>query len=214
VTNWTAYCCRFGPLGSPSDLTYLSATRGSGDTVAIVGVYNDAAAASDLATFRSTYGLSACTEANGCFQQLNEQGQSSPLPVQDTNWAQEESMDVEAVSAICPNCKIDLVEANAADAQDLQATITAAIAAGANQVSISGDGVYTQNPFTNFGSANVSIDVATGDNGALPTGEDAYPAALPYVTAVGGTTLNPASSSSPNARGVDETAWSDASGSP
>ena len=80
------------------DLTYLSANRGSGDTVAIVGVYNDQAAASDLATFRSTYGLSACTESNGCFQQLNEQGQASPLPAEDTNWAEEESMDVEAVS--------------------------------------------------------------------------------------------------------------------
>jgi subtilase family serine protease len=67
------------------DTTYLSATRGTGDTVAIVGVYNDQAAASDLATFRSTYGLSACTESNGCFQQLNEQGQSSPLPAEDTN---------------------------------------------------------------------------------------------------------------------------------
>lgn len=193
------------------DTTYLSATRGTGDTVAIVGVYNDQAAASDLATFRSTYGLSACAESNGCFQQLNEQGQSSPLPAEDTNWAEEESMDVEAVSALCPNCKIDLVEANAADAQDLQAAVGAAIAAGANQVSISGDGIYTQNPFTSIGSANVSIDVATGDNGALPAGEDAYPAALPYVTAVGGTTLNPSSASSPTARGVTETAWNGSS---
>jgi hypothetical protein len=193
------------------DLTYLSANRGSGDTVAIVGVYNDAAAASDLATFRSTYGLSACTESDGCFQQLNEQGQSAPLPAEDTTWAEEESMDIEAVSALCPNCKIDLVEANAADAQDLQAAISAAIAAGANQVSISGDGIYTQNPFTNFGSSGVSIDVATGDNGALPTSEDAYPAALPYVTAVGGTTLTPASSSGPNARGINETAWNGSS---
>jgi len=193
------------------DLTYLSANRGSGDTVAIVGVYNDQAAASDLATFRSTYGLSACTESNGCFQQLNEQGQSSPLPAEDTNWAEEESMDVEAVSALCPNCKIDLIEANAADAQDLQAAIGAAIAAGANQVSISGDGIYTDNPFTDFSSSGVSIDVATGDNGALPAGEDAYPAALPYVTAVGGTTLNPASSDAPNARGITETAWNGSS---
>jgi hypothetical protein len=193
------------------DLTYLSATRGSGDTVAIVGVYNDSAAASDLATFRSTYGLAPCTQSNGCFQQLNEQGQSAPLPAEDTNWAEEESMDIEAVSALCPNCRIDLVEASAADAQDLQAAIASAIAAGANQISISGDGIYTQNPFTDFSSANVSIDVATGDNGVLPTGEDAYPAAEPYVTAVGGTTLKPASTSSPNARGINEVAWNGSS---
>jgi hypothetical protein len=189
------------------DLTYLSATRGSGDTVAIVGVYNDAAAASDLATFRSTYGLPACSEADGCFQQLNEQGQAAPLPAEDGSWAEEESMDIEAVSALCPNCKIDLVEASAADASDLQAAITAATAAGANQVSISGDGIYTQNPFSDFSASGVSIDVATGDGGALPSGEDAYPAALPYVTAVGGTTLEPASASAPTPRGVTETAW-------
>ncbi|MGH2862781.1 MAG: S53 family peptidase [Solirubrobacteraceae bacterium] len=193
------------------DLTYLSANRGGGDTVAIVGVYDDPAAASDLATFRSTYGLSACTPANGCFRQMNEQGQASPLPAEDTSWAQEESMDIEAVSALCPNCKVDLVEANAADAQDLQAAVGAAVAAGANQVSISGDGIYTQNPFTDFSSSGVSIDVATGDNGALPTGEDAYPAALPYVTAVGGTTLAPATPTAPNARGIVETAWNGSS---
>lgn len=193
------------------DLTYLSANRGSGDTVAIVGVYDDPAAASDLANFRSTYGLSPCTQADGCFQQLNEQGQGSPLPAENNNWAEEESMDIEAVSALCPNCKIDLVEADAADAQDLQAAVSAAVGAGANQVSISGDGIYTQNPFTDFSSPGVSIDVATGDGGALPPGEDAYPAALPYVTAVGGTTLQPSNSSAPTARGVAETAWSGSS---
>lgn len=193
------------------DLTYLSANRGSGDTVAIVGVYDDPAAASDLATFRSTYGLAACTQANGCFQQLNQQGQTAPLPAENTNWAEEESMDIEAVAALCPNCKIDLVEADAADAQDLEAAIGAAISAGANQVSISGDGIYTQNPFTDFSAPGVAIDVATGDDGALPTGEDAYPAALPYVTAVGGTTVQPSSPSTPSARGVDEVAWSGSS---
>ena len=55
-------------------------------------------------------------------------------------------MDIEAVSSLCPNCKIELVEATAADAQDLQSAITSAIGAGANQVSISGDGVYSQRP--------------------------------------------------------------------
>lgn len=192
------------------DLTALSATRGGGDTVAVVGVFNDPNAASDLNTFRSTYGLPACTTANGCFQQLNEQGQPAPLPAADSTWAEEESMDIEAVSALCPNCKIDLVEASAADAQDLQAAITAAIGAGANQVSISGDGLYAQNPFTDFSAPGVSILAATGDSGALPSGQDAYPAALPYVTAVGGTSLQPDSSSAPTPRGVTETAWNGA----
>lgn len=190
------------------DLTYLSTTRAIGDTVAVVGIYNDPTAAADLNTFRSTYDLPACTVASGCFRQLNEQGQPAPLPAPDSDWSQEESMDIEAVSSICPNCRIDLVEAGNADAQDLQAAITAAIAAGANKVSISGDGIYEQSPFTDFSAPGVSIVAATGDNGVLPVGEDAYPAALPYVTAVGGTSLEPASAADPTLRGVSESAWS------
>jgi hypothetical protein len=190
------------------DLSALSAARGMGDTVAIVGVYDDPSAASDLATFRSAYALPACTAAAGCFRQLNQQGQSAPLPAPDSEWAEEQSMDIEAVSSLCPNCRIDLVEATAADAQDLQAAITAAIDAGANQVSISGDGLYSQNPFTDFSAPGVSIVAATGDGGPLPSGEDAYPAALPYVTAVGATTLAPSGSRSPTPRGLTESAWS------
>jgi hypothetical protein len=193
------------------DLTQLSAAHGSGDTVAIVGVYDDPTAASDLDTFRSTYGLPACGSANGCFEQLNQQGQPSPLPAGSADWSVEESMDIEAVSALCPNCRIDLVEASDADAADLQAAVGAAIAAGADQVSISGDGVYTQDPFTDFSAPGVSIVAATGDGGVLPPGQAAYPAALPFVTAVGGTSLQPASPSSPTPRGVTETAWSGSS---
>ena len=192
------------------DLSALSETRGAGDTVAVVGVYNDPTAASDLDTFRSTYGMAACTVVDGCFRQLNEQGQPAPLPAFDTDWAEEESMDIEAVSSLCPNCSIDLVEASDADAQDLQAAISAAADAGAKQISISGDGLYSDNPFTDFSVPGVSIVAATGDDGALPPGEDAYPAALPYVTAVGGTTLTPDNSDAPTPRGVTETAWSGA----
>ena len=189
------------------DLSALSATRGAGDTVAVVGAFNDPSAASDLSTFRSTYGLPPCTVANGCFRQLNEQGQSAPMPGFETDWAEEESMDVEAVSSLCPNCGIVLVEASAADVPDMQTAITTAAGAGANQISISGDGLYAQDPFTNLSVPGVAIVAATGDDGALPSGEDAYPAALPNVTAVGGTTLAPNSSSAPTPRGVSESAW-------
>ncbi len=58
------------------DLTYLSQTGGVGDTVAVVDAYDDhdPNAASDLAEFRSTYGLPACTTANRCFLKVNEEG--------------------------------------------------------------------------------------------------------------------------------------------
>jgi subtilase family serine protease len=50
------------------------------------------------------------------------------------------------------------------------------------------------------------VIAATGDTGEVARGENAYPAALSDVTAVGGTTLAPSGS----ARGVRETPWSNA----
>jgi subtilase family serine protease len=117
-------------------------------------------------------------------------------------------MDLDAVSALCPNCKIDLVEASSASAQDLQAAIVSAISAGANQVSISGAGEFSSNPFTDFSAPNVSIVAAAGDAGVIPAGYANYPAALPWVTAVGGTSLQPDSASAVTPRGVTESVWS------
>jgi hypothetical protein len=191
------------------DLTYLSATKGAGDTIAVVAVYGDVDAGSDLSTFRSTYGLPACTTADGCFQQLNEQGQSAPLPVPNSPWTLEQSLDLDAVSSLCPNCRIVLVEASSPSPPDVQAAITAAIQAGANQVSISGSGEYTNNPFTNFSAPGVAILAASGDDGVSPAGYASYPAALPYVTAVGGTSLTADAADDPTPRGVTESAWSD-----
>ena len=66
------------------DLEGLSATGGLGDTVAIVDVSDDPAAESDLAVFRSSNGLTACTTANGCFEKVNENGAASVPPTSDS----------------------------------------------------------------------------------------------------------------------------------
>src|SRR3954465_3141361 len=74
----------------PSDLRSaynLTASGSAAATVAIVDSNDDPNAESDLATYRSTYGLPACTTANGCFKKVNENGQTSPLPSGDTGWA-------------------------------------------------------------------------------------------------------------------------------
>jgi len=117
------------------DLTYLSQTRGAGDTVAIVDAGDDPNAESDLGVFRSTYGLPACTTANGCFEKVNQHGQSSPLPLPSTAWEPEESLDMDAVSALCPNCKILLVEANDASDYNLDQAMIEAANLHANQIS-------------------------------------------------------------------------------
>ena len=68
------------PLGGygPSDLqhAYLlpSFTAGGGQTVAIVDAYDDTSAEADMGVYRSTYGLPACTTANGCFRKVNQTG--------------------------------------------------------------------------------------------------------------------------------------------
>jgi subtilase family serine protease len=67
-----------GPTGlGPSQIQSayrLSGLSSGGRTVAIVDAYDDPKAESDLATFRKTYGLSACTTANGCFKKVNTSG--------------------------------------------------------------------------------------------------------------------------------------------
>ena len=85
--------------------------RGPGDTVAIVDAGDDLNAQGDLATYRSTYGLPPCTTGNGCFAKVNQTGGASPLPSPaGSDWEAEMSLDLDAVSALCPNCHILLVE--------------------------------------------------------------------------------------------------------
>jgi len=193
------------------DLTYLSQTRGGGDTVAIVDVGDDPTAESDLAVFRSAYGLPGCTSAgtNPCFQKVNEYGSTSSLPAPDSNWQPEESLDLDAVTALCPRCNILLVEASSASESDLDQAVIEAATLGAKQISNSWSadestpigGTYT------FGPNGPAVIAATGDSGYLGVGTDAYPAAFPGVTAAGGTTIAPASGG-PSARGFGESAWS------
>src|SRR6185369_11895676 len=61
----------------------LPTTAGAGMTVAIVDAFDDPNAESDLGTYRSQFGLAACTTANGCFSKVNQNGATSPLPSTD-----------------------------------------------------------------------------------------------------------------------------------
>ncbi len=184
----------------------LAGLNASGRTVAIVDAFNDPNAASDLATFRNAYGLPACTTANGCFKQVNQNGATSPLPSGDYGWAEEESLDVDAVSSACPTCHILLVEASSASTAALsKAENSAAKAAGVVAISNSYGGSEASSETSSDSSYNhpgLAVTVSSGDDGF---GVE-YPAASQFVTAVGGTTLAQAS----NARGWTETAWSGA----
>ena len=178
----------YGPSDLASAYNLPSATNGSGATVAIVDAYSDPNLASDLAVYRTQFGLPACTVANGCLQIVNQNGATSPLPASDPGWAGEETLDVDMVSAICPLCHIILVEANSATDTDLYPAVDRAVTMGAKFVSNSwGHAEYSGETASDvhFNHPGVAITVSSGDSG---TGA-LYPAVSPYVTAVGGTSL-------------------------
>ena len=192
------------------DLTYLSEVRGGSDTVAIVDAGDDPSAASDLATFRSYWGLPACTTANGCFAKVGQTGSASSLPsTASAGWQEEESLDLDAVSSLCPNCHIDLVEANSTSISDLDAAVDEAHSMSANQISASWAGGSTYPEGESFTGDNVIA--STGDSGYAGYDVAAWPAAMSGVTAAGGTTLT-SSTTAATPRGYAETAWSLSSG--
>jgi len=195
----------YGPSDLQSAYALPSGTAGAGQTVAIVDAYDDTKAESDLATYRSTYGLPACTTANGCFKKVNQSGIQGSYPSNNQSWAVEISLDLDMVSAACPQCHILLVEANSNSNANLYAAVDTAARLGANEISNSyGGAESSSDPSSNshFNHPGVAITVSSGDSGY---GVE-YPAASPFVTAVGGTTLTRAS----NARGWSESAWSGA----
>jgi subtilase family serine protease len=198
------------------DLSFLSETAGTTETVAIVDAFDDPNAESDLDTYRAEFGLPACTSANGCFTKVDQNGGTN-YPASDTGWDLEISLDLDAVSALCPNCHIDLVEAASAGTSDLAAAELEAYDLRANVISdswdlpLSGHQAHQFPQTGNYTFKNVTTVAASGDAGYPGTSTNDFPAALPDVTAAGGTTLEPASASGvASAREFTESAWSDA----
>jgi subtilase family serine protease len=196
----------YGPSSIQSAYKLPSGTAGSGETVAIVDAYNDPTAAADLAVYRSQYGLPACTVSSGCLKIVSQTGSATSLPKTNAGWATEESLDLDMVSATCPNCHIVLVEASSASTSNLGTAVNEAVKLGANAISNSYGGNESSKDSTYdakyYDHPGIAITASSGDSGY---GVE-YPAASPYVTAVGGTSLSTAS----NSRGWSETAWSGA----
>ena len=195
-----------GPAGwNPADIRSayaLTSTASGGRTVAIVDAYDDPSAASDLGVYRSTFGLPACTTANGCFRKVNQSGGSRP-PRTNAGWATEISLDLDMVSATCPDCKILLVEASSASFSNLGAAVNyAATQAGVVAISNSYGG-SDSTPLAAYNHPGIAITASTGDSGY---GVES-PASFDSVIAVGGTSLTKATTTS---RGWSETTWSGA----
>lgn len=195
----------FGPADLRSAYNLTSAGSAA-TTVAVVDAFDDPNAESDLARYRSTFGLPPCTTANGCFRKVNQNGQTSPLPATDTGWAGEISLDLDMVSAICPNCHILLVAANRPTIANLGPAVNTAVNLGPKFVSNSyggpEHGLESNYDTSYYNHPGVVITASSGDGGYGVS----YPASGKGVTAVGGTSLARDSS----LRGWSETVWNGA----
>lgn len=181
----------------------ITSTGSATQTIAIVDAHDDPNAESDVNVYRAQFGLGSCTTASGCFSKVDQKGGSN-YPHPSRGWAEEISLDLDMASAICPNCKILLVEAKSPSLKNLGIAANYA-AEHANVVSNSYGGPEFANESSYdhyYNHPGVAMTVSSGDNAY---GVE-YPAASPFVTAVGGTSLTPAV----NLRGWSETAWSGA----
>jgi subtilase family serine protease len=163
-----------------------SASKGSGQIVAIVGAYDNPNVASDLAVYRRHYGL---TKAK--FYKYNQEGQQSHYPQSCTgqdDWCIEIDLDVEMVSASCPNCTIYLIESNDSILGSIEKAEDEAVKLGARIISNSFicEGFSGCDQSKGFQASGVTYIAAAGD--------DAYgigtPMAYPRVVSVGGTLLS------------------------
>jgi subtilase family serine protease len=201
-----------GPTGlGPVDLRgaynvpYSGPAQSFGPIIAIVDAYGYPNAEADLAVYRSQFNLPACTTANGCFRKVDQNGGTN-YPRTDTGWSQEAALDLDMASAMCPNCKIILVQASSSSLANLATAVnTAATKLNAHVISNSYGGGETGSA-TYEGAYNhpgIAITVSSGDSGYGVQ----FPASSPHVTAVGGTSLKRASTTT---RGWTETVWSGA----
>jgi subtilase family serine protease len=180
--------------------------------VAIVDAYDQPNMLSDLQTYSSTFNLPQLANCSGaiinssvpCFKKVSQTG-TLKYPKTDAGWALEISLDVEAVHAMCDNCRILLVEATSPTNANLLKAVDTAIGLGATVISNSYGGSETSTEKTtydnHFNHLGIGIFASSGDNGYGVS----YPAASRYIIAVGGTKLTLTSTGAYSS----ETAWAD-----
>jgi subtilase family serine protease len=212
----------------PNDLAAIygfpapASQSATSQVVGIVVAYDSPSVESDLAAYRSYFGLPPCTSANGCFKKvgaaapstastattasLRLPGSVSANPTTNlSGWAAEADADVETLSGVCSGCEIVLAEAASDQLGDLGNAVTAAIDAGATIVNASFGALESSdqpNYAPLFENSKAKVVAASGDDGP----QMLFPAASSRVIAVGGTTLNVSGST------VTESLWSGSGG--
>jgi MYXO-CTERM domain-containing protein len=209
------------PAGTmaPTDiLTRYAIPTSSGAFGKIVAVVDmpDTHAFSDMNAYRTAFGippLVACpsglpTGTCPCFAQVDESGNpTSPTSPTDGDCPSadgETSLDVEMISAACPDCSILLVQMtvayaspNGPDDDDFAASagVGGMLGAVATSISFGGEEYPGQNEGPGYTTPGHLVLAAAGDTGYLNGleqgggGAPGFPATAPDVLAVGGTTL-------------------------
>ena len=204
---------------SPSDLrTHYNIPAnldGTGQTIVIIDPPGTGDVADDLNTFSRFNGLPSCNTKNPCFQHIDLSNGVAPSGNSDAG--REIELDTQMAHGIAPKANIILLTAASSSFTDLNAAMSyAATIPGVTIVSMSlggSAGVSTQQNQDNKLAAIQAAGgpvyfVSSGDNGYLATAQ--YPAASPYVTAVGGTRIHAV----PWTSSASETAWQYSSGGP
>ncbi len=208
----TAYNLPCTPGGNVATVCQTPQNFGP-QTIAIVDAGNFSSGISGLNTSLNNYdqyfGIAQCNTTDGCLEVVNQTGSNNPanLPA-DAGWSDEIALDLETAHMICQTCKILLVEANTASVADLSAANLTA--SSFNPVAISNSwGASSDYPSydANFQYNNIADLAATGDSGTVSVGA-AWPADIPQVVAVAGTTLNLNSNNTYNSESV----WIDSGG--
>jgi hypothetical protein len=199
----------------------IPTSGGSGQTVAVVDAYGDSTAESDLAKYREKYGLTSCKKETGCFKKVNEKGEEANYPAAGPElWGAETALDIEMVSAACPECHILLIEASGEYPAETATSVEEAAKLGATEISNSYG--YPEDDETvcpskkgcseylaAYDHAGIPVTASAGDSGYNDgVGAPNWPATSPNVIAVGGTEIKKAE----NARGWSETVWADSGG--
>jgi subtilase family serine protease len=177
---------------------------GSGETIALVEAYHDQSLASDLQYFDRSFHL-----PDPSLQVVNQAGVRT-----NSDWAAEETLDVEWAHAIAPGANLLVVEAASESISDLMAAVnTARNAPGVVAVSMSwgfgelpNEASYDSFFTTPAGHTGITFLAASGDSGALAGAS--YPSASPNVVSVGGTRLVISGSGAYQS----ESAWVDSGG--
>lgn len=181
--------------------------------VAIVLPYDYAKLEANMAAYRQAMGLPPCpsTGTYPCFSRVYQNGVKPPAPPAGSNWGVEASLDVQMVSAICPQCRIRVYESTGADSSYMSRMVELA-ASDPGVIAISNSYGTTESNW--FADPNIANDAAriqaSGAALVYASGDSGYgvncPACLNTVLAVGGTTLTKTTTG----RLWAETAWNKA----